>query len=144
MIWLLGCGIGVSLDIVADGDEVEWKWGKLVVPIEAKPAASFAESYSDATVKRVALVGGEKLPVARDRPEWSLEIVGRDIEELLKLIVLALDLPQRRVVPICHRVESAGQRPDLALAVDHGARVVPIARHLASDGGQSPQGLDEA
>lgn len=46
--------------LVPDGDEVEWKWGKLVVPIEAKPTAAFAESYTDATVKRVALVGGEK------------------------------------------------------------------------------------
>lgn len=46
--------------LMPDGDEVEWKWGKLVVPIEAKPAAAFAESYADATVKRVALVGGEK------------------------------------------------------------------------------------
>lgn len=46
--------------LTPDGDEVEWKWGKLVVPIEAKPAAGFAESYTDETVKRVALVGGEK------------------------------------------------------------------------------------
>jgi flagellar biogenesis protein FliO len=45
--------------VTPDGDEVEWKWGKLVVPIENKPAAAFAESYSDETVKRVALVGGE-------------------------------------------------------------------------------------
>ncbi len=44
----------------ADGDAAEWQWGKLVVPIEAKPTAAFAESYTDATVKRVALVGGEK------------------------------------------------------------------------------------
>lgn len=46
--------------LMPDGDEVEWKWGKLVVPVESKPAAAFAESYNDATVKRVALVGGEK------------------------------------------------------------------------------------
>ncbi|MGH1344443.1 MAG: flagellar biosynthetic protein FliO [Nannocystales bacterium] len=46
--------------LMPDGDEVEWKWGKLVVPVESKPAAAFAESYTDATVKRVALVGGEK------------------------------------------------------------------------------------
>ncbi|MCR9162754.1 MAG: flagellar biosynthetic protein FliO [Nannocystaceae bacterium] len=45
--------------VTPDGEDVEWKWGKLVVPIEDKPAAAFAESYSDETVKRVALVGGE-------------------------------------------------------------------------------------
>lgn len=45
--------------VTPDGDEVEWKWGKLVVPIESKPEAAFAESYNDETVKRVALVGGE-------------------------------------------------------------------------------------
>ncbi len=45
--------------VTPDGDEVEWKWGKLVVPIADKPDAAFAESYTDDTVKRVALVGGE-------------------------------------------------------------------------------------
>ena len=47
--------------LIPDGEEVEWKWGKLVVPIEttATPEAGFAESYNDETVKRVALVGGE-------------------------------------------------------------------------------------
>ena len=45
--------------VTPDGEDVEWKWGKLVVPIENKPAAAFAESYNDETVKRVALVGGE-------------------------------------------------------------------------------------
>lgn len=45
--------------VTPDGEDVEWKWGKLVVPIESKPAAAFAESYNDETVKRVALVGGE-------------------------------------------------------------------------------------
>ena len=45
--------------VTPDGEDVEWKWGKLVVPIADKPAAAFAESYSDETVKRVALVGGE-------------------------------------------------------------------------------------
>ncbi len=45
--------------VTPDGDEVEWKWGKLVVPIAEKPEAAFAESYNDETVKRVALVGGE-------------------------------------------------------------------------------------
>lgn len=47
-------------DVSPDGDTVEWKWGKLVVPVEAPPDASFAESIDDVTVKRVALVGGEK------------------------------------------------------------------------------------
>lgn len=46
--------------VTAGADEVEWKWGKLVVPIAEKPEAGFAESYEDETVKRVALVGGEK------------------------------------------------------------------------------------
>ena len=46
--------------VTPDGDEVEWKWGKLVVPIADTPEAAFAESYNDETVKRVALVGGEK------------------------------------------------------------------------------------
>lgn len=45
--------------VTPDGEDVEWKWGKLVVPIADKPEAAFAESYSDETVKRVALVGGE-------------------------------------------------------------------------------------
>lgn len=45
--------------LIPDGEEVEWKWGKLVVPIETTPEAGFAESYNDETVKRVALVGGE-------------------------------------------------------------------------------------
>lgn len=53
--------VEVRVQGVAPGsDAVEWKWGKLVVSVEAPPEAAFAESIDDETVKRVALVGGEK------------------------------------------------------------------------------------
>ena len=41
-------------------EDVTWQWGKLVVPIDGTTVSAFAESYQDETVKRVALVGGEK------------------------------------------------------------------------------------
>lgn len=43
---------------MADVDGVEWKWGKMRVPIDHGPGATWARSVEDATIKRIAVVGG--------------------------------------------------------------------------------------
>lgn len=43
---------------MADVDGVAWKWGKMRVPIDHGPGATWARSVEDATIKRIAVVGG--------------------------------------------------------------------------------------
>ncbi len=45
--------------VVPDADAVAWRWGKLHLPLESGPGQIFAKSFDDATIKRIALVGGE-------------------------------------------------------------------------------------
>jgi len=43
---------------MADVDGIAWKWGKMRVPIDHGPGATWARSVEDATIKRIAVVGG--------------------------------------------------------------------------------------
>ena len=112
--------------LMPDGDEVEWKWGKLVVPIEAKPAAAFAESYMDATVKRVALVGGEKP---------RLIVMFRHGSRTAKKLTMASTITNtgdgfRVVIPRRHIVEPPEPEPVAVVPppVVEAAPVVPAAK----------------
>ena len=112
--------------LMPDGDEVEWKWGKLVVPIEAKPAAAFAESYTDATVKRVALVGGEKP---------RLIVMFRHGSRTAKKLTMASTITNtgdgfRVVIPRRHIVEPPAPEPEpvAAAAAAQPEPVQPAAK----------------
>lgn len=43
----------------ADVENIRWRWGKMHVPTDVGPRKIFAKSFTDSTVKRVALIGGE-------------------------------------------------------------------------------------
>lgn len=55
-------GTHVAIDVrgVSTGHAVRWLHGKLQLTIDDKPGKLTAESVEDATIKRIALVGGEK------------------------------------------------------------------------------------
>lgn len=62
LVQVADAGDHVSITIkgsMADVDNIRWRWGKMHVPIDTGPGRIFAKSFDDATVKRIAVIGGE-------------------------------------------------------------------------------------
>ncbi len=121
--------------LMPGGDEVEWKWGKLVVPVETKPTAAFAESYTDETVKRVALVGGEKP---------RLIVMFRHGSRTAKKLTEASTITNtgdgfRVVIPRRHVLEPPAPEPVAEPAPEPAAVKAPIAAAAVAEAAPEPE-----
>ncbi len=112
--------------VTPSDEETMWKWGKLVVPIADGPTAAFAESYEDPTIKRVALVGGEKprlIVMFRHGPRTAKKLTEASS-------ITTTDSGFRVVIPRKHMLDTAKAEPVEVPAVvaEEPAKAEPVAQ----------------